>query len=59
MWQDMSGFYMIPLLIEDIKQNSFFNDDRKDNHASSHHKCHINTLKLWKEYNKEVKSWNK
>lgn len=59
MWVDSNGFYMIPLLIEDIKQNSFFDDAREDGHASAHHKCHLHTLKLWKEYNKEVKKWNK
>ena len=50
---------MIPLLIEDIKQDSFFNDDREDDHASSHHKCHLHTLELWKKYYKESKEWNK
>lgn len=58
-WVDVTGMYVCPIFIEDIKLESFFTADRTDNYESSHHKCHRYTLQLWKDYNKEVLSWNK
>ena len=56
-WVDTSGMYVCPLFIEDLNEKSFFEETRET--PEDEKKSHKHTLKLWKEYNKEVASWNK
>lgn len=54
-WVDISGMYAIPLFVEDLSQESYFEDTRKD--AASEKVSHAYTMNLWKEYAKEAMSW--
>ena len=54
---DSRGAYSIPLFVEDLSLVSYFENDRED--ADSEKRSHMHTMKLWKDYNKEVQSWNK
>tara|TARA_R110000823_G_scaffold187834_1_gene319972 strand:- start:4228 stop:5046 length:819 start_codon:yes stop_codon:yes gene_type:complete len=56
-WVDTSGMYACPLFIEDLNEKSFFEESREN--PEEEKKSHKHTLKLWKEYNKEAKKWNK
>ncbi len=56
-WADTSGAYSVPLFVEDLSLVSYFENDREDSDGEK--ESHKHTMKLWKEYNKEVQSWNK
>ncbi len=56
-WVDTSGMYVCPLFIEDLNEKSFFEETREA--PEDEKKSHKHTLQLWKDYNKEVASWNK